>query len=87
MRRVGVTLAFKGDSGHGKSSLIEAILNEEHLIPITGVRATTSVPTEFRSRFPQYPNHMYVAMIEIISQVEVCLPNHPAQHNSLLTFF
>lgn len=39
-------IALLGGSGHGKSSLINALVDEGSLVTASSMRASTSVPTE-----------------------------------------
>jgi predicted kinase len=41
-------VALLGESGHGKSTLINALLEEDNTITASSMRACTSVPTEVR---------------------------------------
>ncbi|GAP88484.1 putative tat pathway signal sequence protein [Rosellinia necatrix] len=56
-----------GGTGHGKSSLINALLDEEKLIPTSCFRACTAVVTEISWNNSDIPDHRYIAEIEFIS--------------------
>lgn len=60
-----------GDTGAGKSSVINALLEEEQLVPTSGMRACTAVVTEisYNPLTPQTPQP-YRAEIEFISYDE-----------------
>lgn len=64
-------VAVAGATGAGKSSLINAILNEEILLPTNGMRACTAVITEICYNYDQDPQKAYRAEVEFISQEQV----------------
>lgn len=54
----------------GKSSLINAVLDEERLVPTSGLRACTASVTEISYNYSDDPNELYRAEIEFISAEE-----------------
>lgn len=56
-----------GNTGAGKSSLINALLDEESLIPTSSLRACTAVPTEVSHNHDDNPEHSYRGEVEFIS--------------------
>ncbi|KAJ6259900.1 hypothetical protein Dda_5544 [Drechslerella dactyloides] len=62
-------IAFIGESGAGKSTLLNAILDYENIVPSSGIRACTSVATEFSSKTPDMTSKFH-AVIEYIDQYE-----------------
>ncbi|PGH10392.1 hypothetical protein GX51_00150 [Blastomyces parvus] len=62
-----VVVGVVGTTGAGKSSLINALLDEERLVPTSGMRACTAVVTEIS--FNQGPDR-YRAEIDFISPAE-----------------
>ncbi|KAI4596485.1 hypothetical protein KJ359_005239 [Pestalotiopsis sp. 9143b] len=56
-----------GDTGSGKSSIINALLNEEMLLPTNCMRACTSVITELSYNYAQAKAHRYRAEVEFVS--------------------
>ncbi|KAI8635076.1 hypothetical protein F5Y19DRAFT_470125 [Xylariaceae sp. FL1651] len=63
-------LGVIGGTGHGKSSLINALLGETRLVPTSCFRACTAVPTELSWNFSDDLDHLYSAEIEFISEEE-----------------
>ncbi|RDW68088.1 hypothetical protein BP6252_09484 [Coleophoma cylindrospora] len=59
-----------GFTGCGKSSLINALLDEEMLVPTSAMRASTSVVTEISWNESEDPTRAYTAIIEFISREE-----------------
>ncbi|KAI1117929.1 hypothetical protein F5Y14DRAFT_463973 [Nemania sp. NC0429] len=65
-------LGVVGGTGHGKSSLINALLGEAKLVPTNCFRACTAVATEISWNPSDNPAHEYVAEIEFISADDWC---------------
>ncbi|KAI2630740.1 hypothetical protein GGR54DRAFT_584008 [Hypoxylon sp. NC1633] len=61
-------LGVVGSTGHGKSSLINALLDEERLVPTNCVRACTAVVTEISWNKSDDPEQRYMAEIDFISE-------------------
>lgn len=61
-------VAVAGATGAGKSSLINAIIGEEKLLPTNSMRACTAVTTELLYNKSQDPQKAYRAEVEFISQ-------------------
>ncbi|KAK8048648.1 hypothetical protein PG994_010378 [Apiospora phragmitis] len=55
-----------GETGAGKSSLINALLGEERLLPTNGMRAYTAAVTEIAWNDSDNPDELYRAEIEFI---------------------
>ncbi|EPS39370.1 hypothetical protein H072_6875 [Dactylellina haptotyla CBS 200.50] len=62
-------IAFIGESGAGKSTLLNALLDYEKIVPTSGMRACTSVATEFSSRKSNM-EFEFCAVIEYIDRKE-----------------
>ncbi|KAF3170164.1 hypothetical protein TWF225_011138 [Orbilia oligospora] len=62
-------IAFIGESGAGKSTLLNALLDRENIVPTSGIRACTSVATEFSSRTTTMKSQFY-AVIEFVKREE-----------------
>lgn len=56
-----------GNTGAGKSSVINALLDEERLLPTNCLRACTASPTEISFNYSDDPEELYRAEIEFIS--------------------
>ncbi|KAI1117954.1 hypothetical protein F5Y14DRAFT_400633 [Nemania sp. NC0429] len=56
-----------GNTGAGKSSVINAVLDEERLLPTNCLRACTASPTEISFNYSDDPEELYRAEIEFIS--------------------
>ncbi|KAH9904586.1 hypothetical protein F4778DRAFT_69364 [Xylariomycetidae sp. FL2044] len=56
-----------GNTGTGKSSVINALLDEERLLPTNCLRACTASPTEISYNYSDDPTCLYRAEIEFIS--------------------
>ncbi|KAI0164025.1 hypothetical protein GGR57DRAFT_452090 [Xylariaceae sp. FL1272] len=56
-----------GNTGAGKSSVINALLDEERLLPTNCLRACTASPTEISFNYSDSPQELYRAEIEFIS--------------------
>ncbi|RYP90460.1 hypothetical protein DL770_003433 [Monosporascus sp. CRB-9-2] len=63
-------LGVVGSTGHGKSSLINALLQETQLVPTNCVRACTAVITEISWNPSDNPEERYVGNVEFISKEE-----------------
>lgn len=63
-------VAVAGATGAGKSSLINALLDEEKLLPTSGFRACTAVVTEISYNNSNDPQKAYRAEVEFISQAD-----------------
>lgn len=59
-----------GNTGAGKSSVINALLDEERLLPTNCMRACTASPTEISYNYSEDPEELYRAEIEFISKHE-----------------
>ncbi|KAI0538109.1 hypothetical protein GGR58DRAFT_513346 [Xylaria digitata] len=59
-----------GNTGAGKSSVINALLDEERLLPTNCLRACTASPTEISFNYSDDPQELYRAEIEFISTEE-----------------
>lgn len=59
-----------GNTGAGKSSVINAMLDEERLVPTNCMRACTAVVTEISWNNSNDPDSMYRAEIEFISRAD-----------------
>ncbi|KAI1819833.1 hypothetical protein F4861DRAFT_534136 [Xylaria intraflava] len=57
-----------GSTGVGKSSVINALLDEERLLPTNCIRACTASPTEVSYNHSDDPQELYRAEIEFISK-------------------
>ncbi|ETS86827.1 hypothetical protein PFICI_00655 [Pestalotiopsis fici W106-1] len=57
-----------GNTGAGKSSVINALLDEERLLPTNCMRACTASPTEISYNYSVNPDELYRAEIEFISK-------------------
>ncbi|OTA63095.1 hypothetical protein K449DRAFT_349574 [Hypoxylon sp. EC38] len=59
-----------GNTGAGKSSVINALLDEERLLPTNCLRACTASPTEISYNYSDDPTELYRAEIEFITAEE-----------------
>ena len=59
-----------GNTGAGKSSVINAMLEEERLVPTNCMRACTAVVTEMSYNHSDKPNARYRAQIEFIKPAD-----------------
>ncbi|KAJ8108981.1 hypothetical protein ONZ43_g6263 [Nemania bipapillata] len=69
-KRTGPTrtvVGVVGNTGAGKSSVINALLDEERLLPTNCLRACTASPTEISFNDSDDPQELYRAEIEFIS--------------------
>ncbi|KAK7717579.1 hypothetical protein SLS64_003073 [Diaporthe eres] len=67
-QQIRTVVAVAGATGAGKSSLIDALLNEQRLLPTSGFRACTAVVTEISYNKSTDPKKAYRAEVEFISQ-------------------
>ncbi|KAI1372650.1 hypothetical protein F4677DRAFT_431751 [Hypoxylon crocopeplum] len=59
-----------GNTGAGKSSVINALLDEERLLPTNCLRACTASPTEISYNYSDDPTELYRAEVEFITKDE-----------------
>ncbi|KUI73699.1 Nuclear GTPase SLIP-GC [Cytospora mali] len=59
-----------GNTGAGKSSVINALLDEERLVPTNGMRACTASATEISYNYSDDPEQLYRGEIEFISAAD-----------------
>ncbi|KAH9898903.1 hypothetical protein F4778DRAFT_782503 [Xylariomycetidae sp. FL2044] len=64
------TLGVVGATGQGKSSIINALLDEKKLVPTSCMRACTAVVTEFSWNYSDEPDQRYRGEIKFISPEE-----------------
>ncbi|RYP45152.1 hypothetical protein DL768_008470 [Monosporascus sp. mg162] len=69
-KRPQYILGVVGSTGHGKSSLVNALLQETQMVPTNCVRACTAVITEISWNPSDNPEERYVGNIEFISKEE-----------------
>lgn len=69
-KRSRTVVGVVGNTGAGKSSVINALLDEERLVPTNCMRACTAVVTEISWNMDDDPNHKYRAEIEFISRAD-----------------
>lgn len=68
----GTIIGVVGGTGAGKSSVINAVLDEECLVPTNCMRACTAVITELRWNSSENYSSRYRAEIEFISREDWC---------------
>ncbi|KAA8571370.1 hypothetical protein EYC84_001374 [Monilinia fructicola] len=68
--RPRVLVGVLGYTGSGKSSLINALIDEEMVVPANAMRASTSVVTEISWNDSDDPEKVFRAEIEFISETE-----------------
>jgi ABC-type glutathione transport system ATPase component len=66
-----VLVGLVGETGAGKSSMVNALIGEEGLIPCNAMRACTAVPVEIAYNTSDDPAELYRGEIEFVSQDEV----------------
>jgi hypothetical protein len=59
-----------GNTGAGKSSVINALLNEERLLPTNCLRACTAAPVEISYNHSDDPKQLYRSEVEFITKEE-----------------
>ncbi|TGO74897.1 hypothetical protein BELL_0249g00080 [Botrytis elliptica] len=70
IKRPRVLVGVLGYTGSGKSSLINALIDEEMVVPANAMRASTSVVTEISWNDSDDPEKAFRAEIEFISEME-----------------
>ncbi|KAF7882330.1 uncharacterized protein EAF02_005693 [Botrytis sinoallii] len=70
IKRPRVLVGVLGYTGSGKSSLINALIDEEMAVPANAMRASTSVVTEISWNDSDDPDKAFRAEIEFISEME-----------------
>ncbi|KAK8066431.1 hypothetical protein PG997_013178 [Apiospora hydei] len=65
-----IVVGVVGNTGAGKSSVINAIMNEERLLPTNCLRACTASPTEISYNYSDDPSELYKAEVEFITRQE-----------------
>ncbi|KAF7959697.1 hypothetical protein EAE96_001310 [Botrytis aclada] len=70
-RECQIHIGFLGGSGTGKSSVINALLGEEDLLPVSDEAASTAVIVEISYNNSEDPERMYSATIEGVSRSEI----------------
>ncbi|TGO57912.1 hypothetical protein BOTNAR_0191g00080 [Botryotinia narcissicola] len=70
IKRPRVLFGVLGYTGSGKSSLINALIDEEMVVPANAMRASTSVVTEISWNDSEDPEKAFRAEIEFISEKE-----------------
>ncbi|KAI1435391.1 hypothetical protein GGR50DRAFT_703194 [Xylaria sp. CBS 124048] len=66
--RPRAVIGVVGGTGVGKSSIINALLDEERLLPTNCIRACTSSATELSYNYSDDPEELYRAEVEFISE-------------------
>ncbi|RYP01889.1 hypothetical protein DL764_006036 [Monosporascus ibericus] len=69
-KRPQYIIGVVGSTGHGKSSLINALLQETQMVPTNCVRACTAVITEISWNPSDNPEERYIGNVEFISKEE-----------------
>ncbi|KAI1502724.1 Dynamin family-domain-containing protein [Biscogniauxia marginata] len=67
-----------GSTGSGKSSVINAVLDEERLVPTNCMRACTAVITELSWNYCEDPHELYRAEVEFITKEDCTIPESEA---------
>ncbi|KAK7923086.1 hypothetical protein PG985_007157 [Apiospora marii] len=68
--RVRSLIGVVGGTGAGKSSLINALLGEERLLPTYGNKACTAAATEISWNDSVQPDEKYMAEVELVTEEE-----------------
>lgn len=68
LKETRTVVGILGNTGAGKSSLINALLDEENIIPTNCMRACTAVPTEICYNHDDNPNQSYRGEAEFVSE-------------------
>ncbi|OIW33908.1 hypothetical protein CONLIGDRAFT_640982 [Coniochaeta ligniaria NRRL 30616] len=68
LKETRTVVGILGNTGAGKSSLINALLDEESLIPTNCMRACTAVPTEILFNHDENARHCYRGEAEFITE-------------------
>lgn len=69
-RGVQTVVGIVGNTGAGKSSLLNAVLDEERLLPTNCMRACTACVTEISYNHSNITRQMYAAEIEFVTTAE-----------------
>ncbi|KAL8382357.1 hypothetical protein RB595_006242 [Gaeumannomyces hyphopodioides] len=67
VKKTRFVVGVVGNTGAGKSSIINAVLDEERLLPTNCLRACTASPTEISYNYSEDPAERYRAEVEFIS--------------------
>ncbi|KAA8568159.1 hypothetical protein EYC84_008555 [Monilinia fructicola] len=70
-RECQIHIGFLGGSGTGKSSVINALLGEENLLPVSDETASTAVIVEISYNNRDDSDFLYSALIEGVSESEI----------------
>ncbi|KAK8100857.1 hypothetical protein PG999_011231 [Apiospora kogelbergensis] len=65
-----IVVGVVGNTGAGKSSVINALMDEERLLPTNCLRACTASPTEISYNYSEDPSELYSAEVEFITREE-----------------
>lgn len=70
VKQMRFVVGIIGDTGAGKSSVINALLDEERLLPTSCTQACTASPTEVLWNTSDDPEALYRAEVEFISEAD-----------------
>jgi GTPase SAR1 family protein len=70
LEQTRTVVGIMGNTGAGKSSLINALLDEEDIIPTSSICACTAVPTEISYNHDADPERAYRGEVEFITEEE-----------------